>query len=208
MSDEQTVFIVDDDQAARESLAALVRAQGLRAATFASAAEFLAALDSSPSGCLVVDVRMKGMSGLQLQRYLLDRGIPLPVIVITGFADVPTAVSAMGCGAITFLQKPCAESELLKAIHEALAQDRARRQQEQEREAMRQRFASLTEGEMAVLKMLIAGKLNKQIKQKLDIGMRTVELRRSQIMQKLGASSLAQLVQMALIAGITPEETD
>ena len=191
-----SVFIVDDDPAARESVAALVASHGLQTRTFASAAEFLAAFEPGMNGCLVVDVRMTGMSGLELQRELTARGYQIPVIVITGFADVPTAVRAMRAGALTFLEKPCSDKELWSSIETALQWEARSLQQRTHREEIVTRRATLTQAEVQVLERLLTGKANKAIAAELDLGLRTVELRRATIMKKMEANSLAELVRM------------
>lgn len=193
-----SVFIVDDDPAARESVAALVGSHGATTKTFASAAEFLAAYSPNQRGCLVVDVRMTGMTGLELQQELGKRGYTIPVIVITGFADVPTAVRAMRAGAVTFLEKPCADNELWASIQTALQWETRSRQQRSQREEILARRASLTPAEVQVLDRLLAGKANKTIAAELDLGLRTAELRRATIMKKMEANSLAELVRLIL----------
>jgi FixJ family two-component response regulator len=196
---EATVFIVDDDPAARRLIAALVRAKQVRAETYASAEEFLGAYDGSP-GCLVTDLRMKGMTGLELQQLLKTKGIKLPVIVVTAFADVPTAVTVMKAGAVGFLEKPWRGEELWSSIKTGLDIARLRRQQEERQADIQQRISQLTPDETRVLNELVAGKPNKLIATELDIGLRTVELRRSNIFKKMKAESLAELVQMVLLA--------
>jgi FixJ family two-component response regulator len=193
-----SVFIVDDDPAARESVAALVGSHGLSTKTFASAADFLAAFEPSQRGCLVLDVRMTGMTGLELQQELAKRGYKIPVIVITGFADVPTAVRAMRAGAVTFLEKPCSDKELWASIETALQWEAQSRQQRSHREEILARRATLTPAEIQVLERLLAGKANKAIAGELDLGLRTVELRRATIMKKMEANSLAELVRLIL----------
>ena len=207
MDPNATVFVVDDDAAARESVLALVSLKGVRAQGFASAEEFLAHYVPEMTGCLVVDVRMTGMSGLQLLQQLQVRKSTLPAIVITGYADVPMAVKAMQSGAMTFLEKPCQEQELWQAIQQALDREQsllaARRQQGE----IESRLATLTEDEVAVLHKLLEGLPNKRIAVDLDIGLRTVELRRSNIMKKMSANSLPELVRMAILIGFLKAET-
>jgi FixJ family two-component response regulator len=207
MDPNATVFVVDDDAAARESVLALVSLKGVRAQGFASAEEFLASYTPEMTGCLVVDVRMTGMSGLQLLQQLQAKKSTLPAIVITGYADVPMAVKAMQSGAMTFLEKPCQEQELWQAIQQALDKEQsllaARRQQGE----VESRLATLTEDEVAVLHKLLEGLPNKRIAVDLDIGLRTVELRRSNIMKKMSANSLPELVRMAILVGFLKAET-
>ncbi|MDX1946702.1 MAG: response regulator [Pirellulaceae bacterium] len=200
MDSNAIVFVVDDDAAARESVMALVSLKGLATKGFASAEEFLAQLDDNQPGCLVVDVRMSGMSGLQLLQQLQARRSTLPSIVITGYADVPMAVKAMQAGALTFLEKPCQEQALWQAIQQALDLEAAQQAQRKQKAEIEGRLATLTEDEVAVLRKLLEGLPNKRIAVDLDIGLRTVELRRSNIMKKMVASSLPELVRMAIVA--------
>ncbi len=165
-------MVVDDDPAARDSVAALVKSKGVVAHTFASAEEFLAAFDPADFGCLVVDVRMTGMGGLELQEALSARNISWPVIVITGFGDVPTAVRAMKAGAFTFLEKPCRATELWNAIQAALANSMERKSQQQRLSEIQTRFGLLSADERLVLRMMLAGKTNKAIAAELDVGLR------------------------------------
>ncbi len=178
MSTEPIVIIVDDDPAARDSVAALVKSKGVGTRTFASAEEFLAALDPAETGCLVVDVRMTGMSGVELQETLRARGSDWPVIVITGFGDVPTAVRAMKAGALTFLEKPCRTTELWSAIEDALAQSVQKESQRERQSEIQARYDQITPDERQVLRLMLAGATNKTIAADLDLGLRTVELRR------------------------------
>jgi two-component system response regulator FixJ len=198
MNPNATIYVVDDDAAARESVMALVSLKGLPAQGFSSAEEFLSQFDPSQAGCLVVDVRMAGMSGLQLLETLQARNISFPVIVITGYADVPMAVKAMQAGAMTFLEKPCQEQELWNAILQALDLEKAQQAQRKLRTDIETRLGTLTEDEVAVLRKLLEGLPNKRIAVDLDIGLRTVELRRSNIMKKMNANSLPELVRMAI----------
>jgi two-component system, LuxR family, response regulator FixJ len=208
MSTQRTIFVVDDDPAARESVAALIKSRGMPVETFDSAEAFLAAFDPSRRGCLVLDVRMNGMSGLDLQERLAASGAMLPVIIITGHADVPMAVRAMQSGAVTFLEKPCADQELWANVQKALETDSRQEQQSARKAEVANRLATLTPAERQVLNLLMSGKPNKSIAAELDLGLRTVELRRSMIMKKMDAESLAELVRMVLsIRGETSEET-
>ncbi len=207
MDANATVFVVDDDAAARESVVALVSLKGIPAKGFASAEEFLNQFDHSQTGCLVVDVRMSGMSGLQLLQQLQARGSTLPAIVITGYADVPMAVKAMQSGAMTFLEKPCQEQELWQAIQQALDKEQSLQALRKQTGEIQSRLATLTEDEVAVLSKLLEGLPNKRIAVDLDIGLRTVELRRSNIMKKMGAASLPELVRMAILIGFLKAES-
>src|SRR5262245_37245106 len=206
MDPNATVFVVDDDAAARESVLALVGQKGVRAKGFASAEEFLAQFSPQLTGCLVVDVRMTGMSGLQLLQQLHAKQSTLPAIVITGYADVPMAVRAMQSGALTFLEKPCQDQELWQAIQKALDKETSMQTLRRQKGEIESRLATLTEDEVAVLRKLLEGLPNKRIAVDLDIGLRTVELRRSNIMKKMSASSLPELVRMAILVGFLPAE--
>jgi two-component system response regulator FixJ len=205
MDSDSTVFVIDDDSGARNSVVALVGLKGLRAEGFSSAEDFLSQYDSARKGCLVLDVRMPGMSGLDLLQTLKARGSSLPVIVITGFADVPMAVRAMQEGAVTFLEKPCQEHELWQAIKQALELEQSQHAQRKQRAEIQARLASLTEEEMEVFRRLLIGHPNKQIAIDLDLGLRTIELRRANVMKKMQATSLPDLVRMAILTGfLTP----
>ena len=193
-----TVFVVDDDPAARDSVAALVTAKGLAVESFESAEAFLASYDRSQGGCLIADLRMDGMDGLQLQQRLIEKGIHLPVILISAYADVPTAVTAMNRGAITFLEKPCGDHELWTNISKAIERDARQRGDQAARDDVTRRLETLTDPEREVLDCLRRGCLNKVIASKLDIGLRTVELRRANIMKKMEADSLAHLLKTVI----------
>ena len=196
--DPATVFVVDDDEAVRASLKLLLKTLGLPAQTYASAQEFLATFDARRGGCLVLDIRMPGMSGLELQEELNARGAILPIIFITGHGDVPMAVEAMQRGAMDFLQKPFRDQDLLDRISEALAKDRAGRELLGNRERIRARVAGLTPREREVMALVTQGKANKVIAADLDLSQRTVEIHRAHVMEKMGANSLAHLVRMAI----------
>jgi FixJ family two-component response regulator len=204
MQPDATVFVVDDDPAARDSVAALVRSKGLPVDTYASAEQFLAAFDASRVGCLVVDVRMTGMTGLDLQEVLRQRGSRLPIIVITGFGDVPTAVRAMRAGAFTFLEKPCRDQELWSCIQKSLDAAGRARLEDIRKADVEARLAQLTQDEQRVMREMVAGKPNKVIAAELDIGLRTVELRRANVLKKMHADSLAELVRLALLVWQPP----
>jgi FixJ family two-component response regulator len=199
LSEEPVIFVVDDDPAARVSLAALIKSRGMSVESFASAEEFLAAYRPGRRGCLLVDVRMTGMSGLDLLERLAELHAHLPVIVITGFADVPMAVRAMRAGATSFLEKPCTEQEIWDAIQAGLDTEAKANRLWQKREEIAARFESLSSGEREVLDRILAGSTNKVIAKDLNLGMRTVELRRANIMEKMGAGSLPDLVRRVLL---------
>lgn len=197
---EQTVFVVDDDRQARESVCALVRSLGIRAESYTSAEEFLAAFTPNRAGCLVTDVRMLGMSGIELQQKLNEAGVPLPVIMLTAYARTPLTVKAMQQGALTLLEKPYDDDDLWDAIRKALAEDANRRQQFELVEQARTRLERLTEKEREVLDCVVSGKPNKTIARELGVSIRTVENRRREIHAKTGTESVAELVRMVIEA--------
>lgn len=198
------VFIVDDDEAVRSSLRLLLKSVGLLPNALGSAREFLEKYDPAQPGCLVLDVRMPGMSGLELQEQLNRQGAIIPVIFITGHGDVPMAVEAMQAGAFDFLQKPFRDQDLIDRIQKALEKDRANRAVLDERTLIRERLESLTPREREVLTMVSSGKPNKVMAADLGVSQRTVEIHRARVMEKMGASSLAQLVRMIMDLG-TPD---
>jgi FixJ family two-component response regulator len=201
-----TVFVVDDDEAVRNSLRLLLRSVGLNATALASAPEFLAKYDPAQSGCLVLDVRMPGMSGLELQQQLNVRGAIIPVIFITGHGDVPMAVESMQHGAFHFLQKPFRDQDLLDCIQRALEKDRLARAELAQKSRIRERLQSLTPREREVLSLVTAGKPNKVMAADLGVSQRTVEIHRARVMEKMAAGSLAQLVRMVM--DLDAEETN
>jgi two-component system, LuxR family, response regulator FixJ len=198
------VYIVDDDEAVRDSLALLLAAQAYAVSSFASAQEFLAAAPSLPSGCLIADIRMPGMTGLELQRRLNQRALHFPTIVITGHGDVPLAVRAMKEGAIDFIEKPYAVEAILGGIELALARLDERHPSEPAATEAAARLALLTPREREVLEGLLAGLPNKSIAYDLAISPRTVEVHRARVMQKLRGRSLSEVIRLALAAGVSP----
>lgn len=192
------ISVVDDDAAARSSLRLLLKSLGLAALAYESAAAFLASYDPQLPGCLLLDIRMPGMNGLELQEELNQRGSLSPIIFITGHGDVAMAVEAMQQGAFDFLQKPFRDQELLDRVQRALAKDRSFREQLRSQESIRQRLESLTAREQDVLNLITGGAPNKLIAHKLGISQRTVEIHRARVMEKMCAASLAQLVHMAM----------
>lgn len=196
-----TVFVVDDDAAVRDALRFLMRSVGLTVDTFTSATEFLDAYRDDRPGCLVLDIRMPGMTGLELQDKLTERRSILPIIFITGHGDVPMAVEAMQAGAMDFIQKPFRDQDLLDRIHQAIDKDAKTRQSLSELAAIRTRLASLTPREREVMDLVVHGKANKVIAGDLDLSQRTVEIHRARVMEKMEASSLAHLVRMVLEVG-------
>jgi len=191
------VFVIDDDRMIRDGLQSLIRSVGLRVETFASAQDFLGAKRPDTPACLVLDVRMPGLSGLDLQLKLRDDGIPIPIIFITGHGDIPMSVRAMKEGAHEFLTKPVRGQDLLDSVQKALASDRALRQERREANEIRARFESLTPREKEVLELVVAGLLNKQIADQLGMSELTVKTHRAHVMEKTQAESLAHLVRMS-----------
>jgi len=197
----QYVFIVDDDEAIRDSLQWLLESHGLLVRHYASAQAFLDACDSTLSGCLVLDVRMPDMSGLELHEKLGERGITWPVVFITGHGDVPMAVSALKRGAVDFIEKPFRDDEMLNLIRKCLATDAEQRVRQGRDAVVRGRSASLTEREREVMKLIVGGNLNKEIADQLGISVKTVEVHRSRVMDKMAARTVADLVQFSVVLG-------
>jgi RNA polymerase sigma factor (sigma-70 family) len=195
------VHVVDDDAGVLDAVRLLLRSVGLKSRGYASATEFLASCDANAPGCLVLDLRMPGMSGVELQDRLLELRCDLPIVFITAHGDVPTAVKAVKAGAVDFIQKPFPDQKLLDKVHEALALDAANRAQRAERLEIRQRMAALTPRERDALGLVVAGLSNKRIAHELGISERTVEVHRARVMAKLQVSSVPELVRLALRAG-------
>ena len=190
------VFVVDDDPSVRSSLKFLISTVGLQVETFESAETALQKLSPEAPGCLVLDVRLRGLSGLDLQGELAARDCQVPIVFITGHGDIPMTVRAMKAGAVEFLTKPFRDQDLLDAIHIALQRDHARRQQEKQLTELQQRFELLTAREREVISLVASGKLNKQVADQLGTAENTVKVHRSRAMEKLGADSLADMVRM------------
>jgi two-component system, LuxR family, response regulator FixJ len=194
------VFVVDDDPAMRDSLRWLIESTGLQVETFADAQTFLARIRPELPGCLVLDVRMPGMSGLDLQSELTRRGIGLPTIVVTGHAEVPMAVRAVKAGAIDFIEKPFSDQLLLDRVRQGIEMDRQERDGRARRTEILRRMSLLTQREREVLDLVVVGKANKEIAATLHLSPKTVEVHRSHVMEKMQASSVAELVRLALVA--------
>jgi len=200
MHTEANVFVVDDDEAMRSSLKWLIESVGMQVHTYESAQAFLDAYYPGRAGCLLLDVRMPGMSGLELQAYLVRREIRLPVIIITGHGDVSMAVKAMKAGAVDFIEKPFDDEALLGSIRNALQYDEKQRALRAQRADIAARLAELTPREHEVMNMVTDGKSNKEIAAALGVSAKTVEVHRARVMDKMRADSLAELVRLVLIA--------
>ncbi|MFO0826691.1 MAG: response regulator transcription factor [Phycisphaerales bacterium] len=205
-----TVFIVDDDHAVLKSLARLLWSARLNVATFASPREFLDAHDPGKPGCLLLDISMPGVNGLELQQALARMGSATPIVFITGHGDIPTSVNAMKRGAIDFLTKPVDDQALIEAVQRGLEKDRATRETNGKVRDVRSRMATLTPREREVLARVVAGKLNREIAVELGIAEKTIKVHRGRVMEKMHAASLADLVRQAELAGShgAPETND
>jgi two-component system response regulator FixJ len=205
---QPTVYIVDDDQATRKSLRWLVETLGVPVQTFHCAVSFLDAYDPSMPGCLVLDMMMPGMSGLELQQELNARGIDIPVIVLTGYADVATAVRTLKGGAVEFLEKPFNDDVLLEQIRLALALDARRRSERGARDVVHERMLRLTPRESEILELVVEGLSSKEIAGRLNVSFKTVEAHRAKVMRKMEAESVAQLVRMVVSANAKSDRRD
>jgi FixJ family two-component response regulator len=198
----QVVFVIDDDASMRDAVSRLLNAVGLTVQTFASAREFLAGRLPDVPGCVVLDVRLPGLSGLDLQREMVERGIHIPVIFITGHGDIPMSVQAMKAGAVEFLTKPFRDQDLLDAVRSGIQLDRQGRKERAELAELRDGLRQLTPREREVMSLVVAGLLNKQIALRLGTSEKTIKIHRSHVMQKMRADSLADLVRMSQKLGI------
>jgi RNA polymerase sigma factor (sigma-70 family) len=194
---DATIAIVDDDPSVREGLSSLIRSAGLQVETFASAQEFLARPGAEAPSCLVLDLQLPGLSGLDLQKRMAEVGLETPIVFLTGHGNIPASVQAMKGGAVEFLTKPFDEQDLLQAIQEAVERDRRNREQRAEIRELQDRYESLTAREQEVMQQVVSGLLNKQIASELNITEYTVKIHRGRVMRKMHAESLADLVRMA-----------
>ncbi len=194
---DAVIAIVDDDPSVREGLSSLIRSAGLQVETFASAQEFLARTGAEAPSCLVLDLQLPGLSGLDLQKRMAEVGLEIPIVFLTGHGNIPASVQAMKAGAVEFLTKPFDEQDLLQAIQEAIERDRQNRQQHAEMHELQNRYESLTAREQEVMQQVVSGLLNKQIAAELNIAEYTVKIHRGRVMRKMHAESLADLVRMA-----------
>lgn len=194
-----TIFVVDDDEAIRDSLAVLLKTVDLNATTFSSGDEFLEAYDAGWEGCILLDIRMPGTSGMEVQKRLAESGCSIPVIFITGHGDIPMAVEAMHGGAFDFIQKPFRDQDLLDRIDQALTTSNEQEQQAARKKTVQNQLQTLTPREQEVMQLVVHGSANKVIAMDLGVSQRTVEIHRARVMEKMQARSLAELVRMALL---------
>ena len=203
MTDRPIVFVIDDEASVRDALALFLESEGLSVKTYDSARSFLGEYQSNFHGCMIVDIRMPGMSGLELQQTLNEQGVDLPVIFLTGHGDVPMSAKAFKAGAMDFIEKPFSDEDLLASIRDAIAKDRALRQLRLQGHRIVKRFSQLTPREKQVMQGVVAGKPNKVIARELGVSPRTIDIHRSRVMQKMGAQTLPDLVTMAAAAKLS-----
>jgi len=204
VSSDAIVFVVDDDSSVRSALKRLIKSVGHNVTIFSSAREFLDHDHPDVPGCLVLDIRMPGLSGLELQEQMAAQGLTMPIIFITGHGNIPTSVRAMKAGAVDFLEKPFDDQALLDAIHQAIEKDKKAKREQIEKQEIKQRVSSLTPREYEVFSLVVTGMLNKQIAFELGKSEKTVKVQRARVMQKMSAESLADLVRLAEKAEIHP----
>ena len=201
--DEPTVFVIDDEASVRDALALFLDSEGLSVKSYGTAQDFLSEYQPYFHGCMIVDIRMPGMSGLELQDALNDKGVDLPIIFLTGHGDVPMSAKAFKAGAVDFKEKPFNDEDLLESIRDAIVKDRTSRQLKRRGAGLVMRFSRLTPREKQVMKGVVAGKPNKVIAKELGVSPRTIDIHRSRVMQKMGARTLPDLVTMAAAVGIS-----